>query len=156
MPGFIFSEAALSIFITSIVIPVFYYYCIKPYRDFKKELRDTKRILQLHSHYWYNSFELPQSEHFIQKINKAKDNVRDKWSILDSTYDSIPKYMKWILIQIKLLPTKNEIFFILRELVGISNSMIIYNKVNSETAKEDFKDRTTSIKKIMDIIQKYI
>lgn len=155
MPSFTFSET-LRIVITSIALPALGYHYVKPYLNFKKELRDTKRILELHSHYWYNSFELPQSEHFIQKINEAKDNVRDKWSILDSTYDSIPKYMRSILIHLKKLPPREDMNFLLRELVGISNSMIIYSETNSETAKEDFEDRKNSIPKIKDVIQKYV
>jgi len=64
--------------------------------------------------------------------------------------------MRSILIHLKKLPPREDMNFLLRELVGISNSMIIYSETNSETAKEDFEDRKNSIPKIKDVIQKYV
>lgn len=44
----------------------------------------------------------------------------------------------------------------LRELIGISNNMIIYNNVNSKIAETDLEERKGSNKKVVEIIAKFI
>ena len=156
MPGFTILELILSVFLTAIISPILTSHYIRPYLDFKKELIDTKRILQFHSNIFLNYFKMPIDEQFIQKVNDAQYDVRIKWSILSSTYYNIPKGIKLMLIHFKILPSKKDMDFIFSELIGISNSMVIYHEENSEIAIDDFEDRKTQIPKIIEILNEFL
>jgi hypothetical protein len=156
MPGFTVLETLLSVLLTAIVSPMLTKSFVEPYWEFKKELIDTIRILNLHSNILSNFFSLPREESFIKKINDVQYDFRIKENMLSSTYFSIPKSIKWVLIKFKKIPSKQDMEYILPELIGISNSMILFNENNRDIAIDDLKNRKDIIPELIKRIRKYL
>lgn len=157
MSGFTLYETILSVVLTAIVSPIIKSHYLDSYSNFRKEMVETSSYLELHSNILLNSFQMPQDDTFIEKVKEVKFNIRVRWSILKTAYFiNISKHFRFLLAPFKRIPKKEEMEIVLSELIGLSNSIIIYKEEHAEFAKTDLEDRKENIEKVMDIITKYI
>lgn len=157
MSGFTLLETILSVVLTAIVSPIIKSHYLDSYSNFRKEIVETISYLELQSNILLSSFEMPQDDNFIDKVEEVQFNIRVKWSILKTAYFiNISKHFRFILTPLKQIPKKEEMENVLSELIGLSNSIIIYKEEHAEIAKTDLEDRKESIEKVMTIITKYI
>ena len=157
MSGFTLLGIILSVVLTAIVSPLIKSHYLDSYSNFRTEMVEIKSYLELQSNILLSSFKVPQDENFIVNVKDVQFNIRDRWSKLKTAYFiNISKHFRFILTLLKRIPKKEEMETVLSELIGLSNSIIIYEEVNAEIAKSDLEDRKGSIQKVMKIITKYI
>lgn len=157
MSGFTLFETILSVVLTAIVSPIIKSHYLDSSSNFRKEMVETTSYLELHSNILLNSFKMPQDDDFIDKVEVVQSNIRVKWSVLKTAYFiNISKHFRFILTTLKRIPKKEEMEKVLSELIGLSNSIIIYKEEHAEIALTDLEDRKKSIEKVMEIITKYI
>jgi hypothetical protein len=55
-----------------------------------------------------------------------------------------------------MAPLKEDMDYIFRELIGLSNSKIIFNENDKDIAVDDWKERNKRVPEILEKIGKYI
>ena len=101
MSGFTFWETILIAVLTAF-ISLTITRLLNPYWDFKNELIEVIRILDLHSNILNSKFQLPLDEKFVREVYDVQYDIRIKWSMLSAAYYKIPRFMRPLLTKLDL------------------------------------------------------
>lgn len=171
LPGLSFWQTVL----IAIVVPMFVSHYLEPYKDFRRELIKTKLHLKLHSNiyssFWVNG---EISDTLKTEIIETQKELRIIWANLEIKYLLIPLPVRWLLtirpphwfpikklprwFPIKPLPKSGELDDILKDILAISNSNVIYRSKEQmdEYGRPEASDRRNEKNKVLEFIEKYI
>lgn len=171
LPGLSFWQTVL----IAIVVPMFVSHYLEPYKDFRRELIKTKLHLKLHSNiyssFWVNG---EISDTFKTEIIETQKELRIIWAHLEIKYLLIPLPVRWLLtirpphlfpikklprwFPIKPLPKSEELDNILKDILAISNSSVIYpsKKQKEDDGRTEASERRKEKDKVLMFVKKYI